>query len=142
MPPRPASRHRGRERALQCLYGIDHTRYDCEEVLEDFWNQMPTKPGPKDYAEKLVRGVCAHREELDRHIHGALDNWTPERVGPIERNVLRIALFEMLHVGDVPARVAINEAIEVVKTFGAPEATRFVNGVLDRLREKLEEGEV
>lgn len=138
MPPHPTSRRRGRERALQCLYGIDHTQYDYEEVLEDFWAQLPTKPGPRDYAEKLIRGVREHVGELDHHIHGALQNWTPERVGPIERNAIRIAVYEMLHVSDVPSRVAINEAIEVVKLFGADEATRFVNGVLDRLRRKFE----
>lgn len=91
------------------------------------------------YAEKLITGVCANREELDTSINAALDNWTPDRVGKIELAAIRIALFEMIYLSDVPASVAINEAIEVTRNYGSDEAPRFVNGVLDRLRKQLGE---
>jgi len=75
------------------------------------------------------------RAALDADIDTAVHNWSPERVGRVERNILRIALYEMRHADDVPAAVAINEAIELAKMYGTDDAPRFVNGVLDRLRE-------
>jgi len=128
------SRRRGRERALQFLFSLDFTGHSVEDKLEDFWAINPVKPGAKEYAEVLIHGVSRFQDEIDQEIAGALDNWTPDRVGFVERNVLRIALYEMRHCPDVPDSVAINEAIEVTKIFGADEATKFVNGVLDRLR--------
>jgi len=119
---------------MQFLFGLDFTEYDWLPAIEAFWENHPARPGVKQYAERLVRGVVEHREELDTAITSALEHWTPERVGGIERNVLRVALFELRYGQNVPERVAINEAIEVAKRFGADDAPRFVNGVLDRLR--------
>jgi N utilization substance protein B len=127
-------RRKARERALQFLFGLDFTGYAWDEVVEDFWAVHLTRPSVRRYAERVIRGVCEQRHELDREIADALRNWSPERVGRVERNVLRIALFEMRCIPDVPATVAINEALEVTKRFGADDAPRFVNGVLDRLR--------
>ncbi len=127
-------RRRARERALQFLFGLDFTGYDWHEAIEGFWELNPSRPGVKQYAETLIRLVCEHQEDLDNEIAGALENWTPDRIGPVERAVLRIALYEMRHMPDVPPNVAINEAIEVARRFGSEEAPRFVNGVLDRLR--------
>ena len=135
----PTIRRRARERALQFLYGIHLTKNDVETALEPFWEITPAKPGVQKYAEKIIRGVCENVEALDEQIADALDNWSPDRVGHIERAVLRIALYEMIHVEDVPAPVAINEAIEVSKRFGADGAPRFINGVLDRLRKKIDQ---
>ncbi len=104
-------------------------------MLDAFWETFPSKPGVRQYARTLVAGVIAHCDELDGHIASALTNWTPERVGRIERNILRVALFEMAYCEDVPNKVAINEAIEIAKSFAADEAPRFINGVLDRLKE-------
>ncbi|MBI2434534.1 MAG: transcription antitermination factor NusB [Candidatus Hydrogenedentes bacterium] len=129
----PHIRRAARERALQFLYGQDLTQYNWQEILEDFWQQNPSRPSIRAYGEKLIRGVCAHQAELDEEIHQALDRWSPERIGYVERAILRIAVYEMLHMPDVPPSVAINEAIEVSKRFGAEEAPRFINGVLDRV---------
>ena len=74
------------------------------------------------------------RQALDERIDSALRNWTPERVGRVERNILRVALYEMDYEDDVPKKVAINEAIEISKEYGSDEAPRFINGVLDRLK--------
>ncbi len=134
----PGIRRRARERALQFLYGADMTGNDFNEALAPYWELNPAKPGIKRYAEKLIRGVDAHAPDLDARIAGALENWTLDRIGNVERAVLRVALYEMLYVEDVPPNVAINEAIEVAKRFGSEEAPRFVNGVLDRLRDGIE----
>ncbi len=131
----PQIRRRARERALQFLFGLDFTKYEWESVLEGFWEQNPSKPGAKRYGELLIHGVIDNMEELDEVISPALDNWTLERIGAMERSVLRIALYEMLYLEDVPVPVAINEAVEIAKQYGSDDAPRFVNGVLDRLKE-------
>jgi N utilization substance protein B len=129
----PQIRRRARERALQFLFGLDFTQYEWHDAIEEFWTTNPTRTSVKDYAMRLIQGVLDHLGELDNGIIAALENWNWERVGRIERNILRVALYEMRYGADVPEKVAINEAIEVAKQFGSPEAPRFVNGVLDRL---------
>jgi len=135
----PRARRRARERALQFLFGLDFTQYSWDAAIEDFWECFPARPSVKHYAQRLIRGVAENQTDLDERILRSLDNWTPDRVGRIEKAVLRIALYEMLHVEDVPPSVAINEAIEVAKMYGADETPRFVNGVLDRLRKQLDD---
>jgi len=119
---------------LQFLFGLEFTNYAWEEALHAFWAMAPSRAGVRQYAQTVIRGACENREALDRDIDSALQNWAPERVGRLERNILRIALYEMRSVADVPAAVAINEAIELAKSFGGDDAPRFINGVLDRLR--------
>lgn len=137
--PDPRVRRRARERALQFLFGLGFTDYAWEDAAPGFWEMNPTRPPARRYAECLIRGVCEYRTELDADIAAALDNWSLDRLGHVERAVLRIALYEMCHVPDVPPSVAINEAIEVVKRYGNDEAPRFVNGILDRLRKMVSE---
>lgn len=120
---------------MQFLHGGDRSPEEWESALDTFWKTFSSKPGVQQYARTLIAGVIEHRDELDEQIDSALKNWTPERVGRIERNVLRIALFEMAYADDVPSKVAINEAIEIVKSYCADDAPRFINGVLDRLKE-------
>lgn len=131
---RASVRRRARERAVQFLFGLDFTAYDWEAAIDPFWESNPSQPSVHEYAERLIRGVMEDLPALDARIAAAVENWNPVRVGRIERNVLRVALLEMLSFPDVPPRVAINEAVEVARRFGAEEASRFVNGVLDRLR--------
>jgi len=130
----PKARRTGRECAVQFLYGLDFTEYDWETAIDDFWATSPVRPTAKAYAERLVKGIMQHRDALDAAITGVLANWRPERVGRVEHNILRVALFELRYADDVPEKVAINEAIEIAKRFGNDEAPRFVNGVLDRLK--------
>jgi N utilization substance protein B len=116
------------------LFGLDFTQYDWEQAIGEYWVVNQTRASVKDYAELLIRGVMAERIALDTEIDSALDHWSPDRVGHVERNVLRLALYEMRHAEDVPQAVAINEAIEVTKRYGSDEAPGFVNGVLDKLK--------
>ena len=132
--PDPVVRRRARERALQFLFGLEFTRYPWEEVIDRFWDTRPSKPSVKQYAIQLIRGVQENLPVLDEQIAAALQNWSANRVGRVERAILRIALYEMCHEPDVPVAVAINEAIELAKSFGTEDTPRFVNGVLDRLR--------
>jgi N utilization substance protein B len=129
----PQARRIARERATQFLFGLEFTGEDWESGVESFFAGQPVRPAAQEYATELIRGVQDHLEELDEAINSALENWTPERVGRIERSVLRVALYEMRFADDVPNNVAINEAIEVAKRFADENAPRFVNGVLDRL---------
>ncbi len=133
--PNPRVRRGARERALQFLFGLEFTHCPWQEAIGEFWAAHPARPGVKQYARKLIQGVSENREELDAEIARVLEHWSLRRVGRVERNVLRIALFEIWHAEDVPRNVAINEAIEIAKRFGADDAPRFINGVLDRLKE-------
>ena len=132
--PDPRVRRRARERALQFLFGLDFTKYAWDEVVEDFWGTHPSRASVRRYADKLIQGVSEARDALDEAITEALDHWSPERVGRVEWTILRMALYEMRHRSDVSVNVALNEAIEIAKAYGAEESPRFVNGVLDRLR--------
>lgn len=130
----PQIRRKARARALEYLYGLELTGYPWDQNLEKFWEKHATKASVQEYATTLIEGVAGHREELDTAIREALTNWSWDRVDPVERSVLRIALFEMGYRDDVPPPVAINEAIELTKRYAPDESPRFVNGVLDRLK--------
>ena len=132
----PKARRAARERAMQFLFGLEFTKYPWQDSLEQFWENNLSRPPVRQYAESLIMGVMERTPALDAEIDGALDRWTPDRVGRIERNVLRVALLEMRHGQDVPDGVAINEAIEVVRQFTTDESAAFVNAVLDRLKNK------
>ena len=134
MSSSPQQRRKARRRALEFLFGLDFTQYEWEDALEVFWETFDTKQVVREYAKKLIAGIVEHRAAIDEHIDGALTNWTPERVGKIERNVLRVAVYEIAYTDDVPQKVAINEAIEIAKAYGTDESPGFVNAVLDKLK--------
>ena len=129
------TKRRGRERALQYLFGLESTGYPWADGLAIFWETFSTNEKARAYAELLIEGVYAQREDLDARIDGALKGWTPQRVGRVERIILRIGLYEMTSAENVPAKVAINEAIEITKLYGMDESPKFVNGVLNRLKD-------
>ncbi|MBI5090861.1 MAG: transcription antitermination factor NusB [Candidatus Hydrogenedentes bacterium] len=133
----PQVRRNARERAIQFLFGLEFTRYEWDSVVDAFWEESPSRPGVRQYAMTLIRGVVHNLAGLDADIEATVKNWTPTRVGQLERNILRVAIFEMRHGADVPAKVAINEAIEIAKRYGSDDAPRFINGVLDRVREEM-----
>ena len=125
-------RRKGRELALQILYQWDIHR-DTSGWLEDFWAQNPTHAEAKAFAEGLVKGVITHADELDRLLGRYAEHWTVHRMAITDRTVLRMAVYELLYLPDVPARVTLNEAIEIVKLFGDEQSGSFVNGILDRI---------
>ncbi|HEX8952711.1 MAG TPA: transcription antitermination factor NusB [Polyangia bacterium] len=143
------TRRRAREFALQILYQLDvQEQLSDDQALGMFWRNFAATAEAEGalagdlgeiqpFAEKLVRGVREHLPELDAQIQGASKNWRLERMARVDRNLLRLALYELKHLDDVPAKVAINEAIEIAKRYGTHESSAFVNGILDRCREEL-----
>lgn len=126
------SRHQSRERALQILFQYDiHGKPGV--WLDEFWNQCEATEDVRGFAEELVRGVLEHRAELDALLGRYATNWKVSRMQVVDRNILRLGIYELLWRDDVPAKVTMNEAIELAKDFGDDEAARFVNGVLDKV---------
>jgi len=111
---------------------------DMRPVLAHFWADVEADDKAREYTERIVRGVMSRRGELDETIAKALEHWDMARLAVIDRNVIRMAAYEMLHCMDVPPVVSINEAVDIAKYFGTPESGRFVNGVLDRICKGLE----
>lgn len=136
----PAFRDRrlAREIALAFLYQWDLRGDEVLPDLDDLLVRDRRPPEVSEYAKELVRETIAHREEIDRHISAAAENWRIERMAVLDRNVLRMAVYEMdLRRDDVPPKVAINEAIELAKRFSTDQSGAFVNGILDRVRRSL-----
>jgi len=127
----PAARSRSRRRALQAVYAWQLSRTPVERLIEEFAHEQDMAVADQAYFEDLVRGVMAHWRELDEGLAKFIDRGI-DQVDPIERGVLRIAAYELLHRMDVPYRVVLNEAIETTKRFGADHGHSYVNGVLDR----------
>jgi transcription antitermination protein NusB len=127
----PAARSRARRRALQALYAWQVSGTSIPQVINQFQHEQDMEVADQEYFEALVKGVAEHRAMLDERLAAYLDRGI-EQVDPIERAVLRIAAFELLHRLDVPYRVVLNEAIETAKRFGSDHGHTYVNGVLDR----------
>jgi N utilization substance protein B len=129
----PARRTKARERALQALYQIDVAAEGIDDALRRFWNSFePVEREVMTQSEAMVRGVAKHRREIDETIERVSTNWRLDRMAKVDRNVLRLAVFELLETG-VPVKVVINEAIELGKKYGSESSGAFVNGVLDKV---------
>ncbi len=126
------TRRRARERALQLLFQYDiHGK--TGDWVEQFWEQYPVRQDVRAFAEHVLAGVVAHRAELDALIDRVALHWRVARMAVVDRNILRSALFELLWMPEVPAKVTVNEALELARLFADEEARRFVNGILDRV---------
>ncbi len=126
-------RTRAREVALQYLYQIDITSSHTDQTLSDFFDHFVEDKDLVPFARELVTGVCEHLTEIDSLIEEASQNWKVSRMSSTDRNILRIATYEMAFGTDVPYKVAINEGIELAKRFGSSKLPSFANGVLDRI---------
>jgi len=130
----PGRRRRSREMALQVLYQMEHGPSSPEEALELFRSHFEAPREAMDYTRRLVEGIANHREEIDRLLARVSRRWKLSRMAQVDRNILRLAAYEMLYSqGEVPPKVAINEAVELAKRFGGEESPAFVNAVLDNL---------
>jgi N utilization substance protein B len=125
------TRRKSRELALQILYQIDMSNVEATAAFDLFCQHFEGSKKSRPYALHLVRGVVERADEINALIARHAKNWRPERMSIIDRNILRVALFEMCFQDEVPACVVINEAIEVAKRFGTEESASFVNGILD-----------
>ena len=125
------TRHDARELALQILFQCDF-HGSTEFWLEQFWAQREASVSVRAFVSQLVTGVRTHQAELDGLIAAYARNWTVDRMPVVDRNILRQAMYELLWVSDVPAKVTVDEALELAKNFADDETRRFVNGVLDQ----------
>jgi N utilization substance protein B len=133
-----SKRREGRETAVQLLFSRDFTPPGAEHEVDGFFEIHSAGPKIRQHAVELYHGVVSNLEAIDRRLVGCLENFSLERLAGVDRNILRLAIYEMFHRDDVPPIVTINEAIEISKRFGTPDSGRFVNGVLDRLKQDLQ----
>ena len=125
-------RRKAREMALQALYSIDLMgRWD--EADSAFFHEQNRWPTSANQAHRLLAGILEHRKPIDEAIGGHADHWSVSRMNVIDRNILRIAAYELIFCDEIPLKVSINEAIELGKSYGTRETTRFLNGILDRI---------
>jgi N utilization substance protein B len=127
------ARTTAREAALQMLFALDATTGDAEQAILDFWREIPGDAEGRAYADELVRGVAGSMGDVDERIAKASTNWRIERMTRVDRNVLRIGTWELVHRPDVPRPVILDEAVEIAKRYGTEESGAFVNGVLDKV---------
>ena len=125
------SRRRARELALQLLYQHEVTAAPPEQMQVDFEEWRGATEGIREFADLLLRGTLAHLDEIDAVLERQTAHWRLERLAAVDRNILRLALYELLYQTDTPHAVVIDEAIEIAKKYGAEESARFINGVLD-----------
>ena len=126
-----------REHTLKILYQVDITKRPIEDVVVSYWNAEETKDQEIiSYANLLAKGVGTHIRDIDQKISDYATNWQIKRMAIIDRNVMRIGLYELLHAVDIPPKVAINEAVELAKKYGDLESSKFVNGILDKIHKK------
>jgi len=135
-------RRKAREYALQFLYGIDlvalepeaQKKYDLSRGLDEFWKGADeSNPNVKTFAEDLIKGVIKHLDDINPLIQKTVDKWKLLRMAAIDRNIIRVAVYEILFRDDIPDAVTINEALEIAKRFSTAESAAFINGILDRI---------
>jgi len=132
-------RTQARELALQLLYAWDITQEDFTSLWENFWISQEKEPDDqiREFARRLVEGVVAHKNEIDAKISAYAKNWELKRMPTIDRNILRIGIFELMFCIDIPAKVSINEAIDLAKKYSGLCAGKFANGILDKVKLSL-----
>jgi N utilization substance protein B len=128
------SRRLAREAALQIIYLNDVGRGALETVPEAVWSEEPLTGKTRDFAKRLADGVLARQKDIDALIRKVAENWEMSRMAVVDRGILRLAAYELLHETDTPINVIINEALEIAKKYSTGESSRFVNGILDKIK--------
>jgi N utilization substance protein B len=130
-------RRKAREIALQVLYQIDASGMDPVEALDLFWLNFEAPGNARGFAVTLVTGTMKHIGEIDAMIRECSDHWSLDRMARVDRNILRMAIYELLHLHEIPPRATLNEAIDIGKTFGSENSGAFVNGILDAFYSRM-----
>ena len=133
-------RRQAREWAVQFLFQTEFNAEELDLALADFWNDSEKQPTERDraYTDEVIHGVLEKQREIDRTLTKYTQNWDVDRLGVLDRVVLRVAVYEMLFRGDIPPVVSINEAVEIAKAYSSKGSGRFVNGVLDRIQKEID----
>ena len=126
----PATRRKSRILALQALYEIDSVSREPDTVIERALGEVEITKENSDFLRELVNGTIRNKEEIDKQIRELAPNWPIDQLAMVDRNILRLAIFEILYDNKVPVKVAVNEAVELAKTFGSENSAKFINGVL------------
>ena len=132
-------RRKARENTLQILFQLEFDDTEPKQVIDSFWKNKKATKEIKEHCRWLVEGIAGHRENIDNVIQSVSENWRIPRMAIVDRNVLRIAVFELLHGKDLAPAIVINEAIEIAKKYSSEEGATFVNGILDAVRKKIQE---
>jgi len=133
-PSEPMSRRsRAREVVLQLLYQFDQNRQAVGEQESKFLTRRLRDPELEAFAAQLYQGTLDRRKEIDERLAQVAENWSVERMAAVDRNILRLGVYELLFASDTPPKVAMDEAIELAKRFGSADSPAFVNGILDKL---------
>ena len=135
-----SSRHQAREAALQILYAADLYKVDIDRLMEDYWNEIGDTESDeriREFTDKLVHGTLRELSTIDDRIRTRAEHWRIERMAIVDRNVLRLSVYEFLFE-DTPDTVVINEALEITRRFSTFEATQFINGILDAIKHDLQ----
>jgi transcription antitermination protein NusB len=127
-------RHTAREKALQALFQADVGGIDPQEAIKNVVEGEEADP----FLRQIVLGVVEHQEEIDQLLRENLEKWTLERVANVDRSILRMATYEMKYIDDIPINVTMDEAIELAKKFGDDKSSRFINGVLSKVKDALQ----
>ncbi len=130
-------RRKAREETLRILYRLEFDNKPLEETLDQYWENKKTDQAAREYSSWLVNGIISHLKKIDTIIQNASEHWRLSRMALIDRNILRMAVFELLYEENIEPAVVINEAIEIAKAYSGEEAATFVNGVLDAIRKNL-----
>ncbi len=126
-------RSKARILALKFLYQIDITKEDFSCALESFWQEHRTRKLIRQFTTQIIQGTLANLPQIDSVISSYAQNWQLKRMAVIDRNILRLATFELLFLEDIPRKVSINEAVELAKKYGDVDSSKFVNGILDKI---------
>jgi len=132
------NRHRAREYSLQILFQFDFNDSDRGELHMAFWKGVSASQDVKDFSRLLVEGVLEHGAKIDEVIRRYSENWRLDRMTGVDRNILRMAIFELIYCDEIPKNVTINEAVEIGKKFGSEDSGAFINGILDRVAHEFE----
>lgn len=133
-------RREARESTLQILFQLEFNDSDAEQVFRLYWRDRKASKEVKEYCQWLIKGIISHKESIDKSIQSVSEHWRLSRMPVVDRNILRMAVFELFYEKDVAPAIIINEAIEIAKKFSSEQAAVFVNGVLDTLRKNKEKG--
>ena len=133
-----ASRRQSRESAIQALFQLDLNPGDSQQGLMVFEKNYPPKEDCYPFYRKLVQGVCEQKKQIDLLIRRHSQHWRLERMSPVDRNILRLAVYELRFGGDAPPKSAINEAIDLGKRYGSEESSAFINGILDSILAEIQ----
>ncbi len=133
------ARRKARECALQMLFSFDLARPSVDELLQTYWGEMAEATQEvREFANELTIGTITHLSEIDERIRQRTEHWRISRMAVVDRNLLRMAVYEFLYQPHTPKTVAINEALEIARRFSTSEATQFINGILDAIKRDLE----